>query len=357
MKSNPQERIANLEEIVRQQRAAFAPKLAFPSAWKLTARESAILSALYVGRGTHVMAEALILWVEGVESLAIDVVARGWVAQLRARVETLGVVIDVAHGKGYRLAHEGRAVIAAAIGDEVPTAARPAAAVLPRHRTGWTDPEDAIVRAGYAREATLAVIRADLICARHRPRSIGAISTRAALLGLTNARASSLWTGPEDAIVRQGYDDRITLTAIRLRLADAGFCRKRGAIQARAIALGVSGHNPQTWTQRELAIVKAGLLAGDIHADIIRTLGDQGFERGRTAVARLAQRFGIRRSERPWEPDEDLKLRAFYEAKTPLRAIGAAIERSPAAIASRASKLGILQREPPRSRQTAAVAA
>lgn len=342
------DRIADLEEIIRQQRAAFAPKLPFPARWLLKPRDAALLAALYVARGTHVGAEAMILWVEGPHSLSIDVAVRGWIATLRERMKTFGVAIEVHQGKGYCLSPEGRAVVARAIGDALPEA--PAAATKTEgkpHHSGWSDPEEVILKAGYERSATLAVIRADLILAGYRSRSLGALSARAGTLGLVSTRAAQLWSKPEDDIILDGYEEELTLTAIRLKLADAGFSRKRGAIQMRAIALGVSGQRVRNWTPSERAIVRAGLEAGDTHAAIVQALEAKGFSRGRTAIAKLSQSMGVRRGEAPWKPEDDARLRVMYAAKQPLIAIAAALGRSHGAVASRASKLGIYQRRRP----------
>lgn len=340
------DRVAELEEVVRQMRAAFAPDIAFPADWKLKFKDRAILSSLYVSRGGHVSAEALLLWVEGAETVSIDVNVRQWIAVLRAKVEPFGIAIEVRHGKGYSLTPAGRSVIARAIGDVVPEVESTPPLVVGRrtHPNGWTDAEDAILCRGYEEEATLAFIRIKLASAGHRARSLGSISVRAQSLGLTNVRRSALWSPEEDAILRKAYDAGTAITGIRLQLAQAGFVRNRSAIQMRAIAIGVSGDRVRPWTQPERAIVHAGLEAGLPYEDIRDQLRERGFERGRTAVTKMARAMGCRRSDAPWTDAEVEILRKRYVEKASQRSIAEELGRPVGGIASMASKLGLIQR-------------
>ncbi|WP_375454808.1 hypothetical protein [uncultured Methylobacterium sp.] len=344
------DRISELEETIRQMRAAFAPRMAFPAAWKLKPRDAGILAALYAARGSHVSSEAMILWVEGAASLSIDVDARCWVGALRTKLQPLGIAIEVRPGCGYSLTPAGRAVIAAAIGEMLPVMMAPAPPApspgRPAHPRGWQAAEDAIVRAGFARDATLPVLRVELLAAGFRERSLSAISTRAHTIGLTNTRAASPWSPPEDAIVAGAYEDGATLAAIRLRLAEAGFVRNRGAIQMRAIALGISGGRVRTWSEPERRIVHQALKAGATHQQVIDQLAAAGYERGRTSIAKMAASMGFHRGEPLWKADEDRRLGQLYAAKMPVRLIAKELGRPVGGIASRASKLGFLQRQP-----------
>lgn len=337
-------RIDELEEEVRQLKEAFAPKIAFPLSWQLEQRESVILSALHRTSGSYITPEALLLRIAGFAEDQDESHVVVWVGRLRKKLARQGIEIVTRTNQGYALDAKSRAIVAEALGEWQPVAAAAEAAPAARHPAGWSEAEDTIIRRGYERRATLAVIRAELRSAGHRSRSLGGISTRAAILGLTNVRAAPLWTDREDAIVRTAYEDGLTINAIRLRLAEGGFSRNRGAIQMRAIALGLSGGRNNLWTQPEREIVRAGLKANRTYAEIAEDLAARGFHRGRTAILKLARQMGVRRGERPWTDQDFATLRRLYGEKAGQRAIAAELDRTVGAVNSMASKLGILQR-------------
>lgn len=335
-------RIDELEEEVRQLKDAFAPKVGFPKAWKLDPRESTILSALYANRGSYVTGEALLLRIAGFDTDQDDSDVRLWVGKLRKKVQPLGIEVKTRHDEGYVLTPESRPVVARALGDHVPEAA--IVEPLPVHPRGWTEAELEIVRAGYERSKTLAVIRIELKAAGFRLRSLGSISVQAQKLGLTNVRNAPLWTKEEDAIVRDGYEAGLVFTKIRLKLAEAGFTRNRGAIGMRVISLGLSGDRVRQWTQPERAIVRAGVTAGTTYDGIREQLRLAGFERGKTAVLKLAQEMGSRRGDPPWTDRDVATLRRLYAEKASQREIAAELGRPVGSIATKASKLGLKQR-------------
>lgn len=339
-----QDRIEELEEEVRQLREAFAPRIAFPEAWKLKPRDSGILSAIYAARGSWITPEAILLWCEGPATLAIDIHVRKWIAILRDKVEPHGVAIAYQFGRGFALTPAGRVAVAKAIGDEVPIA--PAESAAHAHPRGWTEAEDAIVRAGYERGATLAIIRIELLAAGHRARSFGSISTQAQKLGLTAESKGRLWRADEDALLREDYADGEPIAAIRTRLARAGFRRSRGAIQMRAINLGLTSDRVRRWSSREVEIARAGLAAGKRHRVILEELRTAGFDRGLTALCKFAQLHNLTRVSDPWSETESAVLRERYAARVPVRDIARELGRTPAAIASWASRLGLKQRVP-----------
>lgn len=335
-------RIDELEEEIRQLKAAFAPKVGFPLSWKLDERESAILSALFHTKGSYITSEALLLLLVRYDDDADEGTIRTWVGRLRRKLEPLGVTIVTRHQQGYALDANGRGAVAEALGLAPAVVAAPPATKHPR---GWSDAEDAVIRAGYARKTTLAVIRAELIAAGFRSRSLGSISQHAQTLNLTSERAAPLWTAPEDEILREAYEAGERITAIRLKLAQAGFRRNRGAIQMRAIWLGVAGTRTRVWTPAEKAIVRAGLDAQHTFGVIRLALAEKGFERGFTGIVRLAHKMGVNRATAPWTEAEYALLRQGYADKRPVREIADAIGRRVPAVASMASKLGLKQRQ------------
>ena len=334
-------RIEELEEQVRQLKEAFAPKVGFPLSWKLDERDSTVLSALFHTKGSYVTPEALLRCISGFDDDAGERTVQTWVGRVRAKLQPLGVAIVTRPMQGYALEAAGRTIIAEALGLATAAIAAPPA---PRHPRGWCDEQNAVVRAGYARQLTLAVIRAELIAAGFRPRSLGSISQHAQALGLTSERAAPLWTKSEDEILREAYEAGEQIKAIRLLLAQAGFRRNRGAIQMRAISLGIAGTRTRVWTQAEKAIVRAGLDAEHTFEAIRLTLKAKGYDRGNTSIVRLAHKMGVNRATTPWTDEELALLRRRYAEKRPVREIADELGRNVPGVASMASKLGFKQR-------------
>lgn len=343
MTAQLRDRIEELEEEIRQLKAAFAPKVGFPLSWKLDERESAILSALFHTRRSYVTNEALLLCIAGFAEDVGDADVRAWLGRLRRKVEPRGIVVTTRHNQGYALEAAGRAIVAEALGLQ-PTIEAPPAPIQPAHPRGWSEAEEAIIRAGYDRRATLAVIRIELIAAGHKARSLGSISVRAQALGLTNVRAAPNWTPEEDDIIRAGYEEGLLFAKIRLRLAESGFTRNRGAIGMRLISLGLSGERAKPWTKPELAIIRAGIDADLTYEEIRSRLRAAGYERGRSAVYKQASSMGERRADPPWSDEDIAHLRRRYAERAPQTAIAKELGRGVGAIATKASKLGLKQR-------------
>lgn len=214
-----------------------------------------------------------------------------------------------------------------------------------KHPKGWTDLEDAIVRHGYERQFKLATIRGELIAKGHRPRSLGAISGRAQQLGLASPFAANAWTEPEDTILRVGYAEGVTFAEIRRSLLAAGFNRRRSAIGMRAVALGISGERVNFWGDGETRIALAGLKAGKLFRDIEADLARSGFSRSKGALTKFARRHGLSRPPEPWSAGQITALRAGYAAGLSIGRLAAELGKSPGAVASKANVLGLRQRE------------
>jgi hypothetical protein len=176
-------------------------------------------------------------------------------------------------------------------------------------RPGWTEAEDKIVMQGYDDKLRMPEIVAKLVEAGFKHRTLGSVSGRGQLLGCTSKGRSHLWTPEEDAIVRAGYDDtNVRLADIVANLAKAGFERQRGAVQMRAISLGISGDRVNYWTEAEKAIATAGLTEGKRHSDILEDLRVAGYHRGVTALSKFAALNGFARpTENAWT-DEHLQI-------------------------------------------------
>ena len=100
----------------------------------------------------------------------------------------------------------------------------------------------------------------------------------------------------------------------------------------------------RVWTQLEKAIVRAGLDAERTYEAIRLELETKGYDRGLTAIVRLAHKMGVNRATTPWTEAEYAVLRRLYAEKRPVVAIAAEIGRRVPAVASMASKLGLKQR-------------
>jgi uncharacterized protein DUF87 len=217
-------------------------------------------------------------------------------------------------------AEDARAGLAALVTAAI---ARPVAIAVPaapaKQRRGykrwdaWKPEEDEIIRAAYAEAARLVVILERLAAAGFN-RSASGISVRAKVLGLVAQRAQTRWTPPEDEILSGGYKDGRTLAGIMHDLAAAGFERHRGAIQMRAIALGITGNRVAAFDPREVEIMKGGLERGDKHADILAALRKEGFERSVSALDKVKKRYGLFREKFLWSTEQIEALRKCYQA-------------------------------------------
>jgi len=242
------------------------------------------------------------------------------------------------------------AAAAIALLGEVPAAdpgdvARPGPTVAVHgNRRNWDPKEDGIVSEGYRSGKTIAEIADALEAAGFRRRSMGNISTRGASLGLVNARAARVWTEEEDAMVVACYRDGVPIRDMPERLAALGSTRTRGAIQMRAINLGITTDRVRYWTGEEEKIALAALEDGKTNREIIAELKAAGFERGVTAISKFAQKHGVDRSLEPWSEEELALLRARYGEKVAVKDIAAELGKTRSAVAAKASILGLKQR-------------
>lgn len=224
--------------------------------------------------------------------------------------------------------------------------APPEAAPAKATGRGWTDAEDAVIRAGYAHNLTLPEIRQQLIDAGFRERVISGISVRSRMLGCASSRVTTVWSPEEDAIVVDAYSAGVRIADIVIRLAEAGFDRPFGGIQMRAIHLGVSGDRVNRWTDAETAIAKAGLDAGKPDREILEDLRQAGFARGPTAIAKFSKKHNYNRASAPWTAAEEAVLRARYSERVPPADICQELGKTAAAVRTRAHQLGLKQRVP-----------
>lgn len=224
----------------------------------------------------------------------------------------------------------------------------------PTHRAGWLKAEDEIVRHGYENGYRLDTIKAELAIKGLKARSLSAISGRAAELGLASLSKARVWTPEEDEILRREYEAGTKVAEIRRRLLAEGFRRNFGAIQMRAIHLGVSGNRMCPWTDRELAIAMPGLRSGRLFRDIEADLRAAGFERSEGALTKLARRSGLSRPAERWTDEQIEDLRRIYPTGRPAVSIADELGKSPKAVASKASELGLRQRRPRRCNERAA---
>lgn len=343
------EQVADLEEQIIQLREAFSPKVGFPLAWGLDARDTAILSALFHNRGSYVTPEALLLLIEGFDEDQGISQVRVWVGRLRTKVVKHGIEITTRSREGYSLEPAGRAIVARALGGAaavetapLATPATPAPWVNPR---AWCPAQDAIVRAGYARGAPKTVIRAELIAAKFPDRRLHSISGRAQNLGVAPSRAEKAWSRHEDDILRAGREAGDKPMVIKLRLAEAGFTRTRAAIQMRALALDLCPKRSQRLTDAEKDAIKAGLDAGETYATIHARLQERGCGRGRGTIEAFGRALGVVRGGKRWLAKDIEILRERCAARVPHVQIAKELGRPPASVQDKASDMGFLQRQ------------
>lgn len=238
------------------------------------------------------------------------------------------------------------AALLAKIPDAVNLAPPPAASSAPEtRRRGWTPAEDALIRAGYADGLTLGEIKAKL-AEGGLIRSLGAISTRGAFLGVKNKRAAVDWTDEEYQFVLDGYEAGSSIADIRAKMVAAGYDRSFGSIQMAAIKLGISGSRVNLWTEEETRIALASLAAGRSHAECLLDLKAAGYIRGPTAMHKFATKHGILRKHREFSDSEIETITSMFGEGKSHAEIASALGRTKASIASQCSKMGLKHRRP-----------
>ena len=100
------ERLAELEEEVRQLRALLAPKVSTPGKWLLAPMEKVVFAAIAAGRGDFISSERIIAVMDGRRRAPIgapDITMRQYVLRLRRKLAPFGIVIESRQYYGYRL--------------------------------------------------------------------------------------------------------------------------------------------------------------------------------------------------------------------------------------------------------------
>ena len=125
-----------------------------------------------------------------------------------------------------------------------------------KKRSPWSADEDTIIKDGYRRKLGPAQIADALQDAGFQERGISSVSLRAKELGVRPTHRSDTWTPEEDAILRREYAAKTRLIDIVGELAEAGFTRHRGAVQMRAIALGLGAKLPAALSNFAISVVE-----------------------------------------------------------------------------------------------------
>lgn len=129
-------------------------------------------------------------------------------------------------------------------------------------------------------------------------------------------------------------------------LTSEGFRRSRGAIQMRAIVLGITVDRVRYWNDEEKKIALDGLRAGKTHGAIREDLLQAGYSRGPTAMSKFAQKHRVVRKQDPWTEDHVALLKTLYGEMRPVREIAAGLGKPLSSVRSRASQLGLKVRVP-----------
>lgn len=209
----------------------------------------------------------------------------------------------------------------------------------------WRPEEDAIIRAGYAESKSIAVIGAELAAIGFST-STSNISGRAHALGLKSAIAGVHWSDREDEIVRDAYAREVKIFDITKLLAAEGFTRSRQSIQMRAIALDITLDRVNYWQPEEERIALAAINAGKSTREVIADLAAAGYDRRTGGIAKFCARHNIVRGlNQPWTAEDEQTLRTMYAEKKPVKDICTALGKTKGAVATMASKLGVMQRQ------------
>lgn len=201
---------------------------------------------------------------------------------------------------------------------------RPAAAVAPR----WSPEEDALLRRLYAAGVTVAEIAARV------GRSADATSARRRTLRVAPRPRARPWAEREDALLRAAVAAGIPAAAVATHL-------RRPADQVRRRCRTLTGAQPAP--RRYTAAEDAAIVAGWMRGAGVGALADQ-LARSPGAVRLRAQALGLHHpAGRPrWRPHEDAALRDGYALGLTCAQIAREIgDRTPAAVAARAAKLGL----------------
>ncbi len=195
----------------------------------------------------------------------------------------------------------------------------------------WSGLDDEYMARHYGTEAASAVAAA-------LGRSCGAVYARAGLLGLTEGNAPS-YTDWEVAQIRAGYAQGVPVAQLAVLIG-----RPASGIATVASRLQIRHANgPRGWSgdeqQRALALGETGIP----YAAIADVLEAEGFPRreGRT-VGQTLRKLGYGRGwGRPWLPEEDDLLRDAYAHGKSLTPLRTRLGRNRPSIAHRAGELDL----------------
>ena len=192
----------------------------------------------------------------------------------------------------------------------------------------WTRADDEHLRRRYADGAALAELATEL------GRSVDAIVARRTLLGMPARGQSRPWSVLEDQVLRGAVAAQLPATVLSGRLD-----RSVEQIRARRRRLGLTTPAAPRYTAAENALLRDGWAADAPIAELARRLG-----RSPGAVRLRAETLGLHRPapRRRWTAAEDAVIRDGYaEGLTCRRIADGLSDRTPAAIAARARKLGL----------------
>lgn len=238
----------------------------------------------------------------------------------------------------------------------------------------WSAADDAVLRKHYARDGARH-------CADRLGRSKGSVNARAEQLGL-RSMLQRPWAPKEEALLRMRYP-RVSPAELARVLR-----RSLASVRGKLFQMGLTGAKPAGWTPDEIAYLRShygrvsnpelaaelgrsteavGLKAGRLglrrpltrldeesRRAILRGLGrDPYTELARdhgvsvTTVQTLAHAHGYRArpTSRPWRAEEDAELRRWFPTETNVQ-LAERLTRTPAAIAQRATALGLVRERP-----------
>jgi hypothetical protein len=200
----------------------------------------------------------------------------------------------------------------------------------------WSLLEDQVLRA-----AVGAQLPATLLAGRLH-RSVEQIRARRRHLGLT-APASRRYGAAEDAMLRDGWATGTPIGELARRLG-----RSPGAVRLRAEALGLHRPTPRRrWTAAQDTVVRDGYAEGLT----CRRIADGLPDRTPAAIAARARKLGLTTHGRAWTALEDDRLRRLASQYSPAE-IAHAFGRTPEAIRRRSRRLGLANREAPKPPRT-----
>lgn len=195
----------------------------------------------------------------------------------------------------------------------------------------WTELDDAELVRRYGDEPT-AAIASDLA------RSCSAVYARAGLLGLAESNPPQ-WTAWEDAQLIEGYRRGVPVRQIGTLIG-----RPFGGISSRAATLGiVHANQPARWSPEETARALELAGAGHRYHAIMAIMASEGFpERTIRGFGPALRKLGYGRGwGRAWTPEEDALLTRAYAEGLSLTALRTQLGRTAGSLRHRAEYLAL----------------